>query len=119
VEREKDVTPKTIALVGALSLALAAHATTLKVSKESFGKTWPLMVDSGTLSCEREPGSSQDMVTFTNATGTYALNGAARARAQQKGWFAVQGIWRPNPEVPGTRMDISVLITPGLKLCAR
>jgi hypothetical protein len=119
MEWEKDVT-KAYALAAALLLASTAiQAAELKISKESFGESWPLLVDGGTLSCVVDAGSGVEMVTFIHPTGTYALNGSANSRAKQRGWFPVNTVWRPNPAVPGTRMDISVLIKPGLKLCSR
>lgn len=110
----------TTVLAGLLTLCcLSAQSAELKVSKESFGASWPLLVDSGTLVCTTDMGSGSPMVTFVHSTGTYALNGAANTRAKQKGWFPLNSIWRPNPDAPGTRVDISSLITPGLKLCSR
>lgn len=119
MEREKDVMKASTVAAALLVVSTAIHAAELKVSKESFGGTWPLLVDSGTLSCVVDVGSGAHLVTFVHPTGTYALNGAASSRAKQRGWFPINTIWRPNPAVPGTRMDISLLIKPGLKLCSR
>lgn len=111
---------KTGALIALLVLACsAASGGELKVSKESFGTSWPLLVDSGTLSCVVDIETGLSLVTFIHPTGTYALNGTAASRAKQRGWFPVNSIWRPNPAIPGTRVPISALIEPGLKLCNR
>lgn len=104
-------------VVSALGFSCIADAGEVKVSKESFGNSWPLMVDAGTLACERDTASSGQLVTFKHTTGTYALNGLAASRAKSRGWFPVNTIWRPNPEIPGTRVPLSALIEPGLKLC--
>ena len=120
MEWKENVMTKTAALASMLmACCLSAHGAELKVSKESFGASWPLLVDSGTLACTTDVGSGLPMVTFIHATGTYALNGSANTRAKNKGWFPLNSIWRPNPDAPGTRVDISALITPGLKLCSR
>lgn len=119
MEREETVMRATLLSAVLLAASSVACAAELKVTKESFGNSWPLLVDSGTLSCTTDVVSGASMVTFIHSTGTYALNGSANTRAKQRGWLPVQSIWRPNPEVPGTRVDISALITPGLKLCTR
>lgn len=119
VEREKDVMKASTIAACLLVASTTLQAAELKISKESFGGTWPLLVDSGTLSCVVDVGSGAELVTFVHPTGTYALNGAASSRAKQRGWFPVHTIWRPNPDIPGTRMPISALIAPGLKLCQR
>jgi len=119
LERKEDVMRLCILTAALLAVGFAAHGAELKVSKDSFGASWPLLVDSGTLSCTVDPGTSSPMVTFIHPTGTYALNGGANTRAKQKGWFPLNSIWRPNPDIPGTRVDIHALIAPGLKLCQR
>jgi hypothetical protein len=103
-------------LVGSAAavLSLAAGPAALangsaRVTRAHFGKAWPLTVASGVVRC------SGQAVTFTAAGRTYALNGVAEM--QHPGWPQIERIWRKNPAIPGTRIDIGPIIERGLKLC--
>ncbi|MDP1820676.1 MAG: DUF2511 domain-containing protein [Acidimicrobiales bacterium] len=56
-------------------------------------------------------------VVFVREGVTYALNGLARGSAEENGWREIDEIWRDNPDIPGTKVDIGPLIDRGLDLC--
>jgi len=93
-----------------------SHAGSAQVSQSDFGSNWPLTVSKGTLSCA-PLGGDLGIVTFSENGKTYAVNGLAKGRAKQNGWRAIDEIWKANPSVPGTKINIGPLIDRGLSLC--
>jgi hypothetical protein len=79
------------------------------VSSSTFQGEWMLTVNSGELACE-----APSAVVFTASDGgKYAVNGTAEA----KGYNDIRPIWKDNPQVQGTKINIKPLIDEGLKLC--
>lgn len=78
------------------------------VTRESLGDSWPLTVDQAHVECL----DGRLAVVHANGT-TYALNGTAKSR----GYPAVDPIWRANPSIPGTKINIGPLIDIALKQC--
>ncbi|WP_163645871.1 DUF2511 domain-containing protein [Mycobacterium conspicuum] len=70
---------------------------------------WPLTVPDGTLRCE-PPGR----VTITNGGVTYWINGSAKAAHK---YADLHDVWRDNPDIPGTKIDIGPLLDRGRALC--
>lgn len=86
----------------------AVPSNSKAVSQKDFGEAWPLTVESGVLTCK------EGAVFFTSPDGSiYAINGTAGNR----GGRDLEPIWKPNPEIPGTRISIGPLIQAGLSLC--
>jgi hypothetical protein len=81
------------------------------VSRETRKDEWPLTVSSGELGCER------NAVTFRANGITYAINGPAMARGKYLGWRDIREIWKDNPAIPGTKINIGPMIEKGLLLC--
>lgn len=104
------------AVIAALALAAAscggeessAVDNVVQLTPTDVEGAWPLTVDSIALRCE-PPGA---VVATANSTD-YAVNGLADAHEFEP----IEPIWRPNPDIPGTRMDIGELIDAGLDLC--
>jgi len=69
----------------------------VEVNREYYGDDWPFTVDSGRVEC-RQGGAAVLVV----GDWVYQLNGVAA----QKGYADVSPIWRDNPEIPGTKIDI-------------
>ena len=93
------------------------HISTKKnekyVSEKDFGQEWPLTVPNGYVECKRGY-----MALFRFRNTTYALNGSARSYAKRYGEYEeIDSIWKDNPEIKGTKMDIGVLINEANKLC--
>lgn len=87
----------------------AATVKRPNVSSTTFQGEWMLTVDSGELLCE-----TPNTVIFIAPDGTkYAVNGIAKSR----GYADIQPIWKDNPQIPGTKINIGSLIDEGLKLC--
>lgn len=75
---------------------------------------WPLTVSKGVVRCEGSDGSGS--VIFRAPDGTdYAVNGTAKAVKQDLPEIAA--IWKKDPDVPGTRINIGPVIDRGLELC--
>ncbi|MFT6908850.1 MAG: hypothetical protein ACJAS1_005557 [Oleiphilaceae bacterium] len=102
-----------------LVVSNSAYAGETEISESQLDGKWPLTVKSGTLSCKQIPGVKYgQLVTFTTGQDTYALNGTARGHAKKRGWIEdITPIWKDNPEIFGTKIDIGSLINSGLKLC--
>ena len=99
----------------ACSYVSTAYAGSARVTQSDFGSNWPLTVSNGTLSCS--PLGDLGIVTFSANEKTYAVNGIAKGRAKQNGWRPIDEIWKANPTVPGTKINIGPLIDKGLSLC--
>ena len=80
------------------------------VTAEQFGDRWPLTVDRGEVWCvDCLAALFRDPETNT----LYGLNGIAMSRGAEE----IRPIWRDNPEIPGTKIDIGVLIDLALERC--
>jgi hypothetical protein len=71
---------------------------------------WPLSAKYGTVRCD---GGS---VIFRSRSGKdYAVNGTALT--QHPEMARIREIWLPNPDIPGTKVNISPVLDAGLNLC--
>lgn len=107
------------------------------ISKEQFGKKWPLAVDKGIVKCLPIGNGA---VVFESGGKTYAVNGTAKGFATKQGFFPIDEIWVTDPEFQqmakeiaksekkpieevikamGTppKINISPVLDTGLKLC--
>ncbi|MDW0360800.1 DUF2511 domain-containing protein [Halomonas venusta] len=85
-----------------------ASKDTGEISREEYGEAWPFTVDSGRLECWRGPSA-----VFITSGKVYQLNGMAR----QMGHAPLEPIWRDNPDIPGTKVNIGPMIERALRLC--
>jgi len=67
---------------------------------------WPLTVPEGTLACQ-PLGGRLSRVTFAYGGTTYWVNGTAKAAHT---YADLSAIWRDNPDVPGTKIEIGPLL---------
>jgi hypothetical protein len=82
---------------------------TLRVERNDYGKRWPLTVDSGVLRC------TDGAVTLQTEDGkVYALNAPARRAELGR---QVAEVWADDPEAPGSKKEIGLLVAAGLSLC--
>jgi hypothetical protein len=79
----------------------AANENRVRVTRKDFGDKWPLTVDSGEIECV-----GGVLLVFHSGSKTYALNGAAQTRGYPK----IDPIWRDNPKLPGTKVNIGPLL---------
>lgn len=70
------------------------------------GDKWPFTVASATLKCDK------DAVILVADGRTYGVNGFAKT----SGYADIEPIWSDNPDIPGTKISLSV-IDAGLALC--
>ena len=80
--------------------------TEKKVTKEQFGKDWPLLVGFGSII------SDNGSIVFSHGESAYALNGVASSR----GYDPIDIIWAPNPEIKGAKKSLGAMIEYGLGL---
>jgi hypothetical protein len=103
-------------LLLAASLVCLAPAISLaeseKVTRNMFGKAWPLTVDEGILSCTGAKGLG--VVTFEAKGTRYAVNGVAMS---QKKYADIGKIWAPDPSGIVPKKNLGPLLERGLKLC--
>ncbi len=77
---------------------------------KDLGSEWPFTVASGTLKC------TDNAITFTADGKTYGVNGTATGRENLP---PIDPIWKPNPDIPGTKVNIGPVIFRGLDLCGK
>lgn len=82
------------------------------VSREMLGDEWPLTVDEGVLRCDGPAAAGA--VFFETKGRQYPVNGIARGRSNG---IEIDEIWADDPDIPGAKLNIGVLIDRGLKLC--
>jgi len=83
------------------------------VSSADFPGEWMLTVDKGELICKAPKGTANTIVFIVPDGTEYGVNGIATSR----GYADIQPIWKDNPEIPGTKINIGPLISKGLELC--
>lgn len=90
------------------------------VSRAEFGASWPLTVDSVELRCAVIDPSRPAFtgLVFAHNGKIFALNGTASSFAAKMGWFDVRSLWRDNPDIEGTKINISPLIARAQSLCS-
>jgi len=71
------------------------------VKAEDFGKRWPFTVSDGHVDCV-----GRSAVLRTQGM-EYGLNGFARSR----GYTAIDPVWRDDPEIQGTKINIGEMIS--------
>lgn len=77
------------------------------VSKEQYGEDWPFIVESGYVDCDRLAS------IFRHDGKIYTLNGGGK----DWGYLPLQNIWRDNPQLSGTKVNIGPMIQLGLGQC--
>lgn len=90
-----------------------AFADGVEITRALMGEQWPLTVHSGALACDA------GVVSFRAGGVTFAVNGSAKTYGKRLGWRDIREIWRDNPAIPGTKMDLAPLIQRGLAHCDR
>jgi hypothetical protein len=82
------------------------------VSRAALGDEWPLTVEEGTLRCD---GAQQAGAVFFETGGrVYPVNGIARGRRDGP---EIDEIWADDPDIPGAKKNIGILIERGLAVC--
>lgn len=82
------------------------------VSRAELGDEWPLTVEEGMLRCD---GAQQIGAVFFETDGrVYPVNGIARGRSDGP---EIDEIWADDPDIPGAKKNIGILIERGLDLC--
>ena len=86
------------------------------VSEETRSdRPWPFTVSEGTLLCAPYGvGGNQQSVTFVANRRMYAANGTAKGTDQ---FEDIDAIWKDNPDIPGTKVNIGPILDKGLSLC--
>ncbi len=93
---------------------MAATSNSIMISQSEFGEAWPFTVTSGELYCIGEGNGQQvGAVVFATEDESYAVNGTAKAL----GYKPIDEIWRSNPAIPGTKINIGPVIQRGLQIC--
>lgn len=86
------------------------------VSRDSYAGDWPFTDDSGVIGC------IDSATYFDSGNDVYALSGFSRAYSDNKGlgWLPVtpeQPFWLDNPEIEGTKVNVSSMISDAMELC--
>lgn len=104
----KTSTRTILVLLLTLSGCAQSGNSGLEVSKGEFGESWPFTVQSGIVDCV-----DGQAAVFKTGGRSYQLNGFARSR----GYAPIDPIWRENPEIPGTKVNIGRMIDLALQQC--
>lgn len=82
-----------------------------RVRRRNLRDRWPFGVDEGELGCYVLPRGAREAV-FKVMGVTYALNGPARAAADDWGYVDIQDaeIWRDDPDAPGLKISLAPAI---------
>ena len=86
------------------NIQITSNITEQLVLEKDFNNTWPLTVDRGVI--ENIKGA----VVFRHKNKEYGLIGLATSM----GYSDIDKIWKNNPEIPGTKISIGILINIGL-----
>lgn len=100
-----------IALVGCGDSDSSGGSTGVAVDREEYEQydsEWPFTVDSGVVDCVEG-----NAAIFRAEGQTYQLNGVAR----NMGYDAIDPIWRDSPALPGTKVDLSGMVSLALEQC--
>jgi hypothetical protein len=101
-----------LAVIGILTMAILAacvEASGSEISQAEYGDKWPFTVPSERLECV--PYSK---VVFHAGGVSYAVNGLAMSDNRYR---EIRPIWKDNPEIPGTKINIGPVLDRGLALC--
>lgn len=103
-----------ICLAVAGLFAATAQADQDLIDAESFGSPWPFTFEEAYVACH-----AGRAVTVMDAESgrMYPLNGAANTQAAKLGLEPLAPVWRDNPELPGTKVSVGLVIEKGLTLC--
>ncbi|MDW5609258.1 hypothetical protein [Mycolicibacterium sp. D5.8-2] len=84
------------------------------VSEATWVGEWPLTVPEAVLGCVPVGPAAMPAVTLTVGDVVYGVNGTAR-----RTYPGIEPIWKPDPEIPGARVNIGPMIGKGLRICDR
>ena len=110
--------PLFLSFMTILSMKVLAGGPSKYITSETFKGKWPLLVESGILSCQLTPNRGVAVIFEDSRGKKYAVNGTATAFKYGKD---IEPIWKPDPEYKeyGLKISISDLIEEGQKLCSR
>ncbi|WP_417777108.1 DUF2511 domain-containing protein [Stutzerimonas xanthomarina] len=97
-----------------LASPLALAAPPKLISAEDFGDAWPFVQEEMQLQCL--PGKAV-VVTDPETGRMYGVNGAATGKARQLGLDPLEQVWAESRSTPGTKTDVSRVISEGIELC--
>ena len=103
---------KSIFAVAMILFPLSVFANGLEISETEYGSKWPFTVSKGTLECR---GIKE--VVFVNEGKAYAINGKASSKVKRGIYRSLFEIWKPNPDIPGTKIPVTDVLQQGLRLC--
>lgn len=86
------------------------------INRATFNGNWPFNTEQGVVGCK------DNAIYFISGRDTYALTGFSRAYSDRKhlNWIPLtpeQNFWLANPEIPGTKISVSNVISAGELLC--
>lgn len=90
-----------------------SQSNSILLKRDDIGQSWPLTVDSVEVECVGTAVVATDVATGHR----YAVNGVARSRADQLRLEQINSIWKDNPQLPGTKINIGPVLGRGLELC--
>lgn len=100
--------PLVALIVMCLIPACSQEKKGINVSKDEFGDKWPFTVEAGVVDCVKGGGA-----IFKSNGQSYQLNGTA----SHMGFQPINPIWRDNPDIKGTKINIGPMISLALQQC--
>ncbi len=80
-----------------------------QISEREFGKNYPFKVD-GELRC------IDSAVILKVGDSIYPVNGTAQSKYKDQAQ-PLESIWKDNPDIPGSKVSLSTILSEGQKLC--
>ncbi len=105
---------KYLIVVVAIILCGCGNVKSKKISKEDYGKDWPVSVDEGTVKC-----IDGTYVVFEAQGKVYAVNDTAKDETimSDHDWSNIEDIRLDDPADPDTKVNITPILSTGLILC--
>jgi hypothetical protein len=90
--------------------AATTIAETRKISQAELKNNWPFTISSGEIECR-----TGQVLLFRDGARVYALNGTAKMRMPKL--LDIEPIWKPDPKIPGAKINVGPLMDEARKLC--
>lgn len=116
LKKEKSKNLITIGIVVMIfAFLIYPKDNSMEITPNSLKQEWPLTVEKATLKCYKD-GDIISPIVIVNGS-SYGLTGFADNKYGQSDTSAFTKVWKPNPEIKGTYINISEITELAKSLC--